>query len=132
MAPIIDKYIKIEELAPQNGIRRFEVKNDAKGNSRIVDLRISKIPGFPKSNKSADVQVLFQYFKEEIREVHKDLIDKIKSKKNTGINFSEFTNEENYVMKDLIKSVALNYDGIIKKVMDMKNILIKIRKVFMN
>ena len=67
LSPIIENFFEIKELNSTNGIRKFEVKNKAKNNSKIVDLRIGKIPGVPKSVKGIDIQVLLEYLKEEIK-----------------------------------------------------------------
>ena len=82
LSPIIDNYIKIRELKPENGIKMFEVENKAKSNKRMIKLIVGKKPGFPKSEESLDIQVLLEYLKEEIREVHLELINKIKNAKN--------------------------------------------------
>ena len=109
LAPIIDNYILIKELPQNNGMRRFEVTNKAKGNSRIVELRIGKIPGFPKSEKSIDIQVLFEYLKEEIREVNKELIEKIKKSKNKEFNFDELDYKEKYKLEKILIEIAKGF-----------------------
>ena len=92
LAPIIDNYISIEELPLCRGIRRFKVENKAKVDSKEVLLRIGKLPGFPKSEKGIDIQVLLEYLKEEIRDANRDLIGKIKNSKNKEFNFNNYPN----------------------------------------
>ena len=89
LAPIIENYISIKELSQTNGIRQFEVKNNSKGNTKSVGLRIGKIPGFPKSEKGIDIQVLLEYLKEEIRDADNYLISKIKRSKNGTFDFND-------------------------------------------
>jgi len=113
LAPIIDNYISIKELSPNNNIRRFEVNNKAKGNSRIVELRVGKMPGFPKSKKSIDIQVLLEYLKEEIREVNKDLIEIIKNAKNSEFTFED--KDMNYKFDKILLEIAECFNYYDKK-----------------
>ena len=104
LGPILDKYIKINELPSKNGIRVFEVENKAKSNKRIIELRIGKKPGFPKSKKSIDIQILLEYLKQEIKEVNTDLINKLKDAKNnnTEIDFENLSSKEKIILKKIL------------------------------
>ena len=89
-APILENYNSIKELDKKDGIRQFEVKNKVKNNeTKKVGLRIGINPGFPKSEKGIDIQVLFEYIKEEIKEVNKDLIEKISNSLDQEFNFED-------------------------------------------
>ena len=114
LAPIIDNYFSIKELSLNQNIRRFEVENKAKGNSRIVELRVGKIPGFPKSKKSIDIQVLLEYLKEEIREVNQDLIEIIKNAKNREANFED-KNINQKKFEKILMEISKSFDFYDKK-----------------
>ena len=124
LSPIIDNFIKIKELPPRNGIRRFEVINEAKNNEKkIVELRIGKVPGFPKSKEGVDIQVLMQYLKEEVKEVNIDLINKIKeAKNNKNFNFDEFSDEEKEILERILKKFAIGFRDF--DIINKKKILI--------
>ena len=110
LAPIIENYISIKELSPSNGIRQFKVINKPKGDSKIVGLRIGKIPGFPKSDSGIDIQVLLEYLKEEIRDANDDLIDKIRRSKNRNFNFDELDENQKSILDDILLEIAENFD----------------------
>ena len=111
LSPIIDNYIKIRELKPENGIKMFEVENKAKSNKRIIKLIVGKKPGFPKSEESLDIQVLLEYLKEEIREVHLELINKIKNAKNnnTDINFDNLPSNDQQILKKIFIHISKSF-----------------------
>ena len=111
LSPIIDNYIKIRELKPENGIKMFEVENKAKSNKRMIKLIVGKKPGFPKSEESLDIQVLLEYLKEEIREVHLELINKIKNAKNnnTDINFDNLPPNDQQILKKIFIHISKSF-----------------------
>ena len=109
LSPIIENFFEIKELNSTNGIRKFEVKNKAKNNSKIVDLRIGKIPGVPKSVKGIDIQVLLEYLKEEIKEVDIELINKLQNLKNKKFDSNLFTNSEKEKLNKILIRIVDNF-----------------------
>ena len=119
-APILENYISIKELGKKNGIRQFEVKNKVKNNkTKKVGLRIGINPGFPKSEKGIDIQVLFEYIKEEIKEVNKDLIEKISNSLDQEFNFEdEKISQYNKILEKILKEIASDYEEKYGKFLD--------------
>ena len=111
LAPIIENYIYIKELSCNKGIRRFEVENKVKEDSKEVSLRIGKFPGFPKSERGIDIQVLLEYLKEEIRDANTDLIDKIKNSKNKVFNFGNLNEYQTEILDDILLEIAECFDN---------------------
>ena len=111
LAPIIENYIYIKELSCNKGIRRFEVENKVKEDSKEVRLRIGKFPGFPKSERGIDIQVLLEYLKEEIRDANTDLIDKIKNSKNKVFNFGNLNEYQTEILDDILLEIAECFDN---------------------
>ena len=109
LSPIIENFFEIKELNSTNGIRKFEVKNKAKNDSKIVDLRIGKIPGVPKSQKGIDIQILLEYLKEEIKEVNIELINKLTNLKNKKFDFNLFTNSEMEKLNKILIRIVDNF-----------------------
>lgn len=117
LAPIIENNFSIKELEPKNGIRQFEVINKAKdGAKKIVELKIGKKPGFPKSTKGIDIQVLLEYLKKEIEEADQDLIEAFSNLKPEN---AESIFENNKIDQNLLEYLLLeigdNYDDYKKK-----------------
>lgn len=110
LSSIIENFFEIKELDSTNGIRKFEVKNKAKNDSKIVELRIGKIPGCPKSEKGIDIQVLLEYLKEEIKDVNIELINKLKSLKNRNFDSNLFTDIEKEKLEKILVEIVDNFE----------------------
>ena len=124
LAPLIENNFEIKELPEENGIRIFEVKNKIKNDSKIVPLRIGKIPGYPKSKKGIDIQVLLEYLKEEIKDVNIELINKLKNLKNGSYAPELFTEDEQKKIERILIEIGDNfsYYDKVKKQMNLSYI----------